>query len=448
MKEKTRHIRLLLLAAFLTAGVAAMAQTASIDSCIAVAVTRNLSLRRAALTVERCRTAVELARSRRLPVVNAAAGMTGYMLNPVNVTTGTLLGNDFPDDPTWQTIKSMPYNATVGAVATLPLYDLTIRAATEVATTLCTLHSLSYDKAREEVAVQVARTYRLAQASKGQVALLEENITRMRQLCDITEAMVRGGVAMDVDLSRANVLLQNLLTERDRHATLHRQQLNLLRLLLNVPEDTPLEVDDMSRDYLSPTPRGMSDRLPELLLPAMQKEAAERNIALVSAAYRPTVALTGYLGAIGYQEHIDDFVHGHAAHANWFGNSFLSVSLKMPLYDGRRKALQIRQYRYEAEQAATGMEQQRRQSLTAYDNALLQLGHDEAQLRAQENNRRQAREVYEVAEVQYREGVLSMALLLQDEMRLRQAEQAALQALTQCMLTQVELRRLEGILVV
>lgn len=431
-------------AGLLAASTASYAQTMTLHDCISAAVAGNLTLKNAELNVERGRTAVAQARARRLPVVNGTAGVTGYLLNPVNVTTGVLLGNDFPDDPTWQTIKSMPYNANIGASATLPLYDQTIRAATDAAKTVAELQSLSYEQAKEQLAVQVARTYRLAQASKGQMRLLDENILRMRQLCEITEAMLNEGVALEVDLSRAKVNLQNLQTERDRHATLHNQQLNLLRFLLNLPQENPIEVEDMEANYQSTMIGSVDVHLPELLIPAKQKETAERNIGIVRSAYKPTLSLTGYLGAIGYQERIDRFVHGHSAHANWFGNSFLSVSLKVPIYDGRRKHLQIRQYRYEAQQAANRTEQQHQQAETAYANALIQLQHDEAQLRTQQDNIRQAKDVYEVAEGQYREGVLTMALLLQDEMRLRQAEQAALQAHTQCLLTQVELLRLSG----
>lgn len=420
------------------------AQVMTMKECIQVGIANNLTLRNAQMGVEQGRVTISQSRARRQPTVNGMASATGYILNPVNVTTGALLGNDFPDDPTWQMVKSMPYNANIGIAVSMPLLDHTVSAATEAAETMAELRTLSLEQAKEQLTIQIAKAYCLAQATKGQAALLAANIQRMQELCDITQAMLDEGVAMEVDLSRVRINLQNIITERDRYITLHEQQLNLLRFLLDLPTDEPLEVEDLPTDYQSTTVTAADLTLPEILVAAKQKELAEKNIHTVRAAYQPTLSASGYLGAIGYQDRTDRFFHGHSAHANWFGNSFLSVSLRVPIYDGRQKHLRIRQLQYDAQMAANSMEQQRRQTLTLHANHLQQLRHEETQLRLQRDNVRQAVAVYRVAADQYLEGVTSMSILLQDEMRLRNAKQSALQAQTQCMLTRIDLLRLMG----
>lgn len=52
--------------------------------------------------------------------------------------------------------------------------------------------------------------------------------------------------------------------------------------------------------------------------------------------------------------------------------------------------------------------------------------------------------VYNVTEEQYKEGVSSMTALLQDEMQLRAAQAACVQAHCQCNLARLDLLRLAG----
>lgn len=80
----------------------------------------------------------------------------------------------------------------------------------------------------------------------------------------------------------------------------------------------------------------------------------------------------------------------------------------------------------------------------SYANVTLQLNHNVEVLQTQTENYRQAKEVYQVTEEKYKEGVTSMTELLQDEMRLRTAQSACVQAQSQCLLAQLELLKLSG----
>lgn len=124
------------------------------------------------------------------------------------MTTGTLLGNDFPDNPTWQTIKSMQYNVNAGVQLNVPLYNQSIYASVDVAGTVEQLSNLSYDKAVEDLTMQIGKVYYLAQSSLEQAVLADENVSRMRELCTITEAMYDQGAVLEVDMNRARINLQ------------------------------------------------------------------------------------------------------------------------------------------------------------------------------------------------------------------------------------------------
>ena len=114
------------------------------------------------------------------------------------------------------------------------------------------------------------------------------------------------------------------------------------------------------------------------------------------------------------------------------------------MFDANYKKLQIKRYRYDAQLAANNMELMKKQIQENYANAILQLNHNMEVLNTQSENRHQAEEVYNVTKEQYKEGIASMTAWLQDEMQLRTAQTACIQALCQCRLAQLELLKLLG----
>lgn len=419
-------------------------QEMTLRECIRTGITNSLQLANARIDIEKGRTTVSQNRSRLLPVINGIVQLTDYLKSPVNVTTGTLLGNDFPETPTWQTIRSMQYNASAGIQLSMPLYDRTVITAIDVARTVERISSLQYEKAVEDLTMQIGKVYYMAQASRELERLADENIGRMEELCDITEALFLQGVVMEVDLNRVRISLQTLRTQRDQSRTLHGQQLNMLRFLMDVAPETPLEVTRMTESIGGADDGGVSTELPELRMTAQQKTLAERRIRTVKAGYLPTLSLTGYAGGLGYQEKFRHFFNTDAAKDNWFGNCYVGLAVRVPLFDANSRKLQIRQYRYDALQAANRMELAQKQLNENYANAMLQLNHNMKVFRTQTESRRQAEDVFGVTEEQYKEGVASMTALLQDEMQLRSAQAGCVQALCQCRLAQLDLLRLSG----
>lgn len=220
---------------------------------------------------------------------------------------------------------------------------------------------------------------------------------------------------------------------------LYEQQKNMLRFFLNLAPERPLEVVRMP-EHVEPihNAAGVDDGSPELQLTKMQMELAEKRIKTVRAGYLPTISLTGYAGGMGYHEKIRHFTD------NWFGNCYIGISVKIPIFEANSKKLQIRQYGYEAQQAANRMESMRKQLDESYSNVVLQLNHNMEVFLTQTESRQQAENVYNVTEEQYKEGVASMTSLLQDEMQQRTAQAACVQAHCQCNLAQLDLLKLSG----
>lgn len=434
----------LILPLFFMIGIMAYGQTMSLAECVRQGIARNRSVANARIDVQKGHTAVSQNRARLLPMINGVFQFTDYLKQPVNVTSGTLLGNDFPDNPTWQTIRSMQYNVSTGIQMTMPLYNHGIYMAVDVAKTVERMSVISCEKATEELTMQIGRVYYLAQSYLEHERLMGENVSRMQELCDITEAMFEQGVVLEVDLERARINLQNLSTLKNQFAMLYNRHVNMLRYLLDLAPETPLEIERMSDEIELFPASEVNDALPEMRLATMQKELTERKIRAVKAGYIPSVSLTGYAGGLGYQEKLSHFFHTEASSRNWFGNCFVGLNITIPLFDADSKRLQIRQHRYDALQAENRIALLRERLSKDYSDALLLLNHNMEVYNTQSQSCRQARNVYDVTEEQYREGVSSMTALLQDEMQLRTSQSSCVQAHCEYNLARLDLLRLSG----
>lgn len=386
MKKRT-----VILALLLPLMLPMKAQTAErgLKECIRLGIERNLSLKNARIGIESGQTTVSQARANLLPQVNATLQAGDYLKRPVNVTTSTLLGADFPDSPTWGKVRSMPLTAQGALQVGVPLYNATIYAAISAAKIVESLNRTAYDKARLDLAVQIAQVYFMAQATLENRILLDENIERMDSLCRITRALYEQGVVLEIDYTRVDINRKNLLAQREQVMMLYGQQIRQTR-----------------------------------------------------AGYLPSLSLVGQAGYMGFQEHIGDFFKG--SESNWFGNTFVGLNVTIPLFDANKRRLQIRQYRHQQEQARNNRLLQHAQLREQYDNAVLQIAQTERMFHTQRENLRQSTDVYGVTEIKYKEGVSSMTELLQDEMRLREAQGNLVQAHYQFNKSQVDLMRLSG----
>lgn len=181
--------------------------------------------------------------------------------------------------------------------------------------------------------------------------------------------------------------------------------------------------------------------MPELQLAQKNLELIDKQIRQVRAGYKPAVALTGQLGVTAYEEHLGNFV---GSKSNWFGNSYIGVSVSVLLFDANKKKLQIRQYKHQQEQARNSQLLQHSSLQQQYDNALLETAQTERMFNIQKQNLAQSTDVYNITNIKYKEGVSSMTELLQDDIRLREAQGNFVNAHYNFNKSQVDLLRLSG----
>ena len=421
---------------------AGQAQTMSLGECIRMGIDRNLQLQSQRIDIQKGETQISQSRAMLLPRVNGSLQVIDYLKDPVQVSNSTLINMDFPDNPQWARVRTMPYGSQAMLQAQMPIYNQSILAAIDAAKVVKELHTLAYDKAVETLTVQIAKVYYAAQSCKEQRLLLDEDVKRMTELAAIAKAMLTQGVILETDYTRISINITNLETQRAQYQMVLDQQLNTLRFLLDMEATDAIDVERME-PTLRPVPRqGMSGLLPDQQLLDTQHLLTEKQIKLTRAGYLPSIGLFGQTGYMGYQEKFGDFFSKF--NNRQFGMAAVGLQVNIPIFDAKEKRLKIKQYRYDAEKLKTN-----RQLLDAslqkdYTNATLQLSQNEQIFTTQSQNRQQAQSVYELTARRYKEGVASMTELLQDDMRLISSEQNVVNAHLQYNLALIDFMRLEN----
>lgn len=338
----------------------------------------------------------------------------------------------------------MQYNASAGLQLQMPLYNQTVYTAVDIARTLNELNCLSYEKAREDLMMQISKMYYLGQNTMEQLTLIQENMVRLRELRDITLAFFDNGMAMEVDVKRVNINLENQQVQYDNAKSMLAQQLNLLKYVMDYPAEeeitlTPVDTERMQSASLT----GLRSDLYELQLLQSQEKLAGQQKDLIRQGYLPSLTLTGSWMYSAYTDKARHWFHSGPSN-HWYPSTGLGITLRVPIFDGFDKRARIRKAQIDQENAKLNYENTLKNMQTQYLNATNELMNNQRNFKKQKDNYLLAEDVYQVTTDRYREGIASMTEVLQDEMRMSEAQNNYLSAHYNYQVANLALLKLTG----
>lgn len=416
-----------------------MAQrTLTLEECLRIGIENNLSLAGSRNELRKAKHLLSENRAKLLPQINAVAGFNDNFNPPVSVTDGSAYGNPY------NVTKTLQYNASAGLQLQMPLYNQTVYTAIDIARTMNELNRLSYEKAREDLMLQISKMYYLGQNTVEQLALIQENRVRLQELRDITQAFFDNGMAMEVDVKRVNINLENLQVQYDNAKSMLVQQLNLLRYVMDYPAEEEIALTPVNPEQVeSVSLTGLRSDLYELQLLESQEKLAGQQKELIRQGYLPSLSLTGSWMYSAYTDKARHWFHSGPSN-HWYPSSGLGLTLRVPIFDGLDKRARIRKARIDEENARLNYENMRKNMETQYLNATNDLMNNQRNFRKQKDNYLLAEEVYQVTTDRYREGIASMTEVLQDEMRMSEAQNNYLSAHYNYQVANLTLLKLTG----
>lgn len=410
----------------------------TLEECLRLGIENNLFLESSRNEIRKGEHTLSENRAKLLPQINAVAGFNDNFNPPVSVTDGSAYGNPY------NVTKTLQYNASAGIQLQIPLYNQTVYMAVDIARTMNELNRLSYEKAREDLILQISKMYYLSQNTAEQIALIKENISRLNELSSITQAFYDNGMAMEVDVKRVNINLENQRVQYDNAQSMLTQQLNLLKYVIDYPADkeialTPVDTENTTSVSLT----GLDNNQYELQLLQSKQKLAEQQRKMIGQGYIPSLSLTGSWMYSAYTDKAKNWFHSGPSN-HWYNSSGIGLTLRIPIFDGLDKRAKMKKAKIEIENAKLSYENALKNMQTQYLNATNELMNSQRNFRKQKDNYLLAEDVYQVTTDRYREGIASMTEVLQDEMRMSEAQNNYINAHYNYQVTNLSLLKLTG----
>lgn len=410
----------------------------TLEECLRLGIENNLSLKSSRNEVRKGEHTLSENRAKLLPQINAVAGFNDNFNPPVSVTDGSAYGNPY------NVTKTLQYNASAGIQLQMPLYNQTVYTAMDITRTMNELNRLSYEKAREDLILQICKMYYLSQNTSEQLALIKENISRLNELSNITQAFYDNGMAMEVDVKRVNINLENQRVQYDNAQSMLTQQLNLLKYVMDYPADkeialTPVHTENITSVSLT----GLDNNQYELQLLQSKQKLAEQQRKMIGQGYIPSLSLTGNWMYSAYTDKAKNWFHSGPSN-HWYQSSGIGLTLRIPIFDGLEKRAKMRKAKIEVENTRLSYENALKNMQMQYLNATNELMNSQRNFKKQKDNYLLAEDVYQVTTDRYREGIASMTEVLQDEMRMSEAQNNYINAHYNYQVTNLTLLKLTG----
>lgn len=100
-------------------------------------------------------------------------------------------------------------------------------------------------------------------------------------------------MAMEVDVKRVNINLENLKVQYDNVLAMQEQQLNLLKYIMDYPAEEQIALVPVNSENITPVElTGLSENLYELQLLQSQRVMAEKQKKMIGHGYIPSLNLT------------------------------------------------------------------------------------------------------------------------------------------------------------
>ena len=424
----------------------AQSDTLTLKRCIKIGIENNLTLQQKQQDIHIAEIGQSENRHKLIPVIQGYANFVHNVERATSVTDGSNLSKLLGVDAPYMVGQGLDFQTTGGFQFSMPLYNQTLYTGIQIADKMKEISEASYEKAKEDLTVEISKLYYLAQTTAKQIELIRSNIGRMESLKSITSAFYDNDMALKVDVQRVDINLENLRTQLTNAEAMYEQQLNLLRYTLDFAPDTPILLStlkgymDYDDSYLL---RGLSPDLYELQLLNMQSEVLQKQKKMINQGYLPTLSLVGATQWTAFTDKFENYFHTHPTN-KWYNHTYWGLQLNVPIFDGLAKRNKSRKVAAQYTQLQTTIADTEKKLQTQYQNSLNDWHNNIRNAERQRENYRLAESVYLVTSDQYKEGVASMSDLLQDEMRMTEAQNGYISALYKYMVSELSLLKLTG----
>jgi outer membrane protein len=306
---------------------------------------------------------------------------------------------------------------------------------------LQTKQNTSFNKI--DVAVNVSKAFYDVLLTQQQVSVLGQAITRLERSLKDAMSQYQSGVADKTDYKRATIALNNAKAQRKQSADLIVAKIAFLKQLMGLADNADLQLkydtSAMEKDAVVDTNAVvLYDNRIEYKILQTQQRLQEANIKYYKSSFVPTISAFGNYN-MSYLN--NDF---GKTYSSGFGVSNLGIQLAMPIFQGNKRVLQVRQAELQYKRVGWDITLLRSRVNTQYTQALAVYKGNLSNYYSLKENVVLADDVYRTLDLQYRSGIKTYLDVIIAESDLRTTQLNYYNALFQLLQSKLDVEKALG----
>nr|WP_293842338.1 TolC family protein [uncultured Arsenicibacter sp.] len=437
MKHFTRYLPI----ALLVTAMPVSGQSISLEQLLERAMQQNSQVQIARLDETKVGSQIDEVRANARPHVAVAGDYKRYIKIPGQLVPASFFGGP---EGTYATLAfGLPYNMSTTLQASQALYNPSIGLGLKAAKLSQQVATLQTVKTKEDIAYQVSATYYNLQTVNQQLGFLKSNHTSLAKMIRITDLLYQQKLAKGTDVDRLRINMTGLETQMASLNAGKEQLINLLKLLTGMPQSDPLDIETTIQQNAA-QPLNTEDATlnrTEIQLLQRQRELNDLSYKSTKAGNLPTVAAYGVANSTFFGKGGSDGVFKNVP-GYWFG-----LQVNWSLYDGSARNARMRQNRIDSDKL-NEQEKLLKESITMdVLNARAKLLVEQQNLRAVRDQVALAEKVYQQAQLQFKEGTISLTDVIQAENSVSESQNNYLTTFVKLRTAELDWKKATGTLV-
>lgn len=288
--------------------------------------------------------------------------------------------------------------------ATQNLFNRDVLLASRTASKVRIYASQNTSRSKIDVVVNVTKAFYDILATSQQIKVSEESVVRLQRSLKDAYSRYTTGVADKTDYKRATIQLSNTEAALKSNTELLKFKMEYLKTLIGYPQDSDFTIlydtlqmeSDVALDTLQDI--NYTEHIDYQIL-YTQKELQDANVKYANWALLPNLNLYGaYI--LNYQSNQFSELYD-----NKYPYSYIGATLAFPIFQGGKRISKIQEQKWTSTRLDWSLKNLRNVLNAEYTRALASYKSNLATYLAQKENVGLAKEVYDVIQLQYKNGI-------------------------------------------
>jgi outer membrane protein TolC len=319
----------------------------------------------------------------------------------------------------------LPNNISTGANLSQMVYDTRFFIGIQTFKELIKVSKLTTALTEQEIRYNIIKGYYEVQAAKEILRVLDSNLVIVDKLLHDTKETYKAGLIEETDVDRLELGESMLKSQINNTRNLYDLGMSSLKYNMGLQisdkialtddiETLRKQISDLAAVTFDPSQRIESDLLQtSILLHDFDRKQKK-------AGYYPSIFLMGNFGGGSQVDKVADFFRkqddGFGGKAsNWFMQSYVGFTIRIPIYDGGQKEAAVKQAKIEIQKARNDFENFKTQSALQVEAARTTFATNLAEEQNAKESMRLNNKIFGKTQIKFKEGVSSSFELIQTE---------------------------------